>query len=49
MSKKDRHYKGWAEDKQIWEAFDWDLPEEPTPEETGYDEIEGPLDEPYND
>jgi len=39
---EDRFYFGWGSNKEKWELFGWDLPEEPTTESTGYDDLDGP-------
>jgi len=36
----ERKYRGYDAEKNKWEEFSWDLKEEPTLEETGYDKIE---------
>ena len=40
----DRFYCGWSNQKNHWEVFGWDLREEPTLDDTGYDDLSGPYD-----
>jgi hypothetical protein len=39
----DRYYIGYDQHGR-GEVFGWDLEEEPTPDDTGYESIEGPFD-----
>ena len=40
----DTYWRGYSEFKGCWDAFAWNEKEAPTPESTGYDDIEGPYD-----
>lgn len=39
-----RFYLGYSGENRRWEIFTADRPADATPEETGYDEVEGPYD-----
>ena len=44
MSYKTKYYAGYVEERDYWEPFGSDSPEEATPEASGYDLVDGPFD-----